>query len=61
MKTVTIHAFCTFIDRNFVRDPKFVHDKLDLDDIDWDQMISNSQMYGKDLKEPKTDSGKPLI
>lgn len=61
LKTITAHTFLTFIDQNFSRDPDFVINKLDLNDIQWSKLIKNSRAEKLDLVRPVIDGGKPLL
>lgn len=61
LNSITAHTFLTFIDQNYCRDPNFVYNKLDLNDIDWKQLIINSMTHDLDLITPVTDGGKPLL
>jgi hypothetical protein len=44
-----------------MRQKEFVWDHLNLNDINWDQMINNSRTKEKDLKNPTIENGKSLI
>lgn len=59
--TISVHSFLTFINKVHLRDPKYVRDKIDMNDIDWERMVQNSLLDKKDLKEGMTDGGKSLI
>lgn len=59
--TVSVRSFLTFINKVSSRDPKYVRDKLDLNDIDWERLVENSKESGKDLETGLTDGGKPLL
>ena len=60
--TVSVHAFLGFINKVHSRDPTYVAKYLDLNDIDWDKLIKNSEAYGKTFdKDGKIDSGKPIL
>lgn len=43
VNNVSIHAMCTFINRMNRNNPKFMQDKVELQDVDWVQLICNSQ------------------
>lgn len=61
VRDITIHDFCSFLEANYVKDPEFNKEFLDLSDIDWQQMIYNSRSYNLDFKNPKTIHGKSLL
>ena len=61
MYQTTVHDFGNFINRNFIRDNNFVWDYLNLNDIDWNQMIKNSWTKELDLENPRIEGGKSLL
>lgn len=59
---VSIHLFCSFLNKNFMRSDEFVWQYFDLNNIDWNRMIRISRFKGLDLKQAKaTDSEKSLL
>lgn len=59
--SVSSHSFLTFIDQNYCRDPKYVLDKLDFNDIRWENLVKKSREEGLNMKQAVTDGGKPLL
>ena len=61
LNTLTAHAFLTFVDQNFKRDPNYVYENIDMNDIKFDTLISNSKEFGLEFKDGVTGGGKPLL
>ena len=59
--TVSLHSFLSFINKIHSRNPDYISDYIDFNDIDWERLIRNSENYELDIKNGRTEEGKPLL
>lgn len=61
LNEISLHQFCTFIDKNHERDNQYVQKYIDFNGIDWEELIHNSRLFDLDLKNPRIQSGKSIL